>query len=79
MNLKDIHLLQNQILFYVMVKFVGYAMTLSTAQDLKGTSFSKVNTIIFDEFIIEEGQKKYYLQNEVVIFLNLLETIRKNA
>lgn len=50
-------------------------MTLSTAQDLKGTSFSKVNTIIFDEFIIEEGQKKYYLQNEVVIFLNLLETI----
>lgn len=54
-------------------------MTLSTAQDLKGTSFPEVNTIIFDEFIIEEGQKKYYLQNEVVIFLNLLETIRKNA
>lgn len=50
-------------------------MTLSTAQDLKGTSFSKVTTLIFDEFIIEEGQKKFYLQNEVLIFLNLLETI----
>lgn len=50
-------------------------MTLSTAQDLKSSNFSKVTTIIFDEFIIEEGQKKYYLNNEVVIFLNLLETI----
>ena len=53
-------------------------MTLSTAQDLKGTSFSKVKYIIFDEFIIEEGQKKFYLPNEVFIFLNILETIRKN-
>ena len=53
-------------------------MTLSTAQDLKGTSFSKVKYIIFDEFIIEEGQKKFYLTNEVFIFLNILETIRKN-
>lgn len=50
-------------------------MTLSTAQDLKSSNFSKVTTIIFDEFIIEEGQKKYYLNNEVLIFLNLLETI----
>ena len=79
MNLKIIYLLLNQIHFSAMAKFVGYAMTLSTAQDLKGTSFPEVNTIIFDEFIIEEGQKKYYLQNEVVIFLNLLETIRENA
>lgn len=58
------------------IKF-GYAMTLSTAQDLKSTNFSKVTTIIFDEFIIEEGQKKYYLQNEVFTFLNLIETIAR--
>lgn len=50
-------------------------MTLSTAQDLKSVNFSKVKKIIFDEFIIEEGQKKTYLQNEVFIFLNLLETL----
>lgn len=50
-------------------------MTLSTAQDLKSSNFSNVTTIIFDEFIIEEGQKKFYLNNEVLIFLNLLETI----
>lgn len=75
MNFQIIICILNLINFIAMMKFVGYAMTLSTAQDLKGTSFSKVSTIIFDEFIIEEGQKKYYLQNEVLIFLNLLETI----
>lgn len=53
----------------------GYALKLSTAQDLKSSNFNKVKTIIFDEFIIEEGQKKYYLKNEVFTFLNLLETI----
>lgn len=52
-------------------------MTLATAQDLKSTNFSKVKTIIFDEFIIEEGQKKYYLKNEVFTFLNLIETISR--
>lgn len=52
-------------------------MTLSTAQDLKSSNFSKVKYIIFDEFIIEEGQKKYYLNNEVFIFLNLIETIAR--
>lgn len=61
--------------FYVDNQIAGYAMTLSTAQDLKSTNFSKVKNIIFDEFIIEEGQKKFYLQNEVLTFLNLLETI----
>lgn len=61
--------------FYCDSNICGYAMTLSTAQDLKSSNFSKVTTIIFDEFIIEEGQKKFYLQNEVLIFLNLLETI----
>lgn len=52
-------------------------MTLSTAQDLKGSNFPNVTTLIFDEFIIEEGQKKYYLHNEVFVFLNLIETITR--
>ena len=63
--------------FYCDGEICGYAMTLSTAQDLKSSNFSKVKTIIFDEFIIEEGQKKFYLQNEVLIFLNLIETIAR--
>ena len=53
----------------------GYAMELSTAQDLKGSEFSKVKNILFDEFIIEKGQKKYYLKNEVNTFLRLIETL----
>ena len=56
---------------------IGYALQLSTAQNLKSVNFDGVKTIIFDEFIIEEGQKKYYLKNEVFIFLNLLESIAR--
>lgn len=63
--------------FYCDDSICGYAMTLATAQDLKSTNFSKVKNIIFDEFIIEEGQKKYYLKNEVFTFLNLIETISR--
>lgn len=44
--------------FYCNDSICGYAMTLATAQDLKSTNFSKVKTIIFDEFIIEERPKK---------------------
>lgn len=63
--------------FYCDGQICGYAMTLSTAQDLKGSNFDDIKTIIFDEFIIEEGQKKFYLTNEVVNFLNLIETIAR--
>lgn len=63
--------------FYCDNQICGYAMTLSTAQDLKSSNYDKVTTIIFDEFIIDEGQKKYYLHNEVETFLNLIETIAR--
>lgn len=63
--------------FYCNNQICGHAMTLSTAQDLKSSNFNKVKNIIFDEFIIEEGQRKYYLQNEVEVFLNLIETIAR--
>lgn len=63
--------------FYCDGEICGYAMTLSTSQDLKGSNYDGVTSIIFDEFIIEEGQKKYYLNNEVNTFLNLIETIAR--
>lgn len=72
------HILSNKgKYFFCDGEVCGYALTLSTSQDLKGVNFSNVKTIIFDEFIIEAGQKKYYLQNEVFTFLNLLETIAR--
>lgn len=54
----------------------GYGMTLSTAQSLKSSNFPNVKYIIFDEFIIEEGQG-HYLKNEVSSFLGLIETIAR--
>ena len=62
--------------FYIDDKIAGYSMTLTTAQNLKSTNFSKVKTIIFDEFIIENGQH-HYLKDEVVNFLGLIETIAR--
>ena len=62
--------------FYIDDKVAGYSMTLSTAQDLKSSNFSNVKYIIFDEFIIEEGQK-HYLANEVENFLGLIESIAR--
>lgn len=62
--------------FYIDDKICGYAFTLSTAQDLKSSNFSNVKYIIFDEFILEEGQK-HYLKNEVEALLSLIETIAR--
>ena len=52
----------------------GYGVALSTSAILKSTSFPKVKTIIFDEFIIDTGAYRY-LPNEVTKFLDLVETI----
>ena len=58
--------------FYIDDELAGYSVTLSTAQQLKGTNFGNVYYIIFDEFLIEEGQG-HYLKNEVLSFLGLLQ------
>ena len=62
--------------FLIDNKEAGYSMTLTTAQNLKSTNFPNVKNIIFDEFIIEEGQH-HYLKNEVENFLGLIETIAR--
>lgn len=60
--------------FYIDGNLAGYALTLSTAQDLKSANFDKVKFVVFDEFIIDEGVRKYYLSNECEVFLNFLES-----
>lgn len=60
--------------FMIDDKVAGYSFSLSTAQSLKSTNFPKVKTIIFDEFIIEEGQN-HYIKNEVENFLGMVESI----
>lgn len=54
----------------------GYCIPLSTSNILKSVSFEDVDTIIFDEFIIDKGCY-HYLQNEVVMFMELIETIAR--
>lgn len=53
---------------------IGYAAALSTAGILKSTSFNKVKTIVYDEFIIDKGLH-HYLKNEAEVMLDICETI----
>lgn len=50
---------------------MGYAFDLNSVEHHKSTSFPKVTTIIFDEFLSRQG----YLTNEFVLFMNTLSTI----
>lgn len=50
---------------------MGYAFDLNAMEHHKSTSYPKVTTIIFDEFLSRQG----YLQNEFVLFMNTLSTI----
>ena len=62
--------------FYIDEKVAGFAMTLTTAQNKKGSNFPEVKYIMFDEFIIEDDMH-YYLNNEVMSFLGLIESIAR--
>lgn len=53
---------------------IGYFVALSTAQTQKSVSYPKVQTIIFDEFIIEKGSFSY-LPDETTVFTNFYSTV----
>lgn len=53
---------------------IGYAFDLNSMEHHKSTSYPKVTTIIFDEFLSRQG----YLTNEFVLFMNTLSTIIRN-
>ena len=57
-------------------KLAGFAMPLSIANILKSSSYENVDTIIFDEFLIDKGNY-HYLQNEVVQLLDVIETVAR--
>lgn len=54
----------------------GYALQLSTAGNLKSISYPNVTTLVFDEFLLENGAQ-HYLKNEPWLLLNLYETIAR--
>lgn len=62
--------------FYCNNEVMGYAIQLSTANMLKSTAYPYVQSIIFDEFILEKGYIRY-MENEVNVFLNFYETVAR--
>lgn len=75
-SMKD-HILSNKNdTMYIDGKLCGYAMPLSVANILKSSSYEEVDTIIFDEFIIDKGNY-HYLQNEVIQLLDVIETVAR--
>lgn len=58
-------------------KVIGYAVPLSTANNVKSAIFNDVTTIFFDEFLISTkgASAQRYLPEEVPLFLGLMETI----
>ena len=61
-------------LLYYNKEVCGYAVALSTSNILKSSTFENVDTIIYDEFIIDKGTYRY-LQNEITAFFEIIETI----
>lgn len=56
---------------YSDVDIVGFTFALSSGEHDKSTSFPKITTIIFDEFITN----RLYLPDEFVLFMNTVSTI----
>lgn len=54
----------------------GFGFSLSTANNKKSISYPSVTTLIFDEFLLEQGNQRY-LPNEPEKLLNLYETIAR--
>lgn len=57
-------------------KIAGFAIPLSIANILKSVTYDNVDTIIFDEFIIDKGCY-HYLQDEVTALLETIETVAR--
>lgn len=54
---------------------MGYSVALSKAAQFKSASYPNVTTIIFDEFLIDTAGFQRYLKKEIMIFLDILETV----
>lgn len=64
-------------IFYIDGLEMGHADILSTQQNRKGTEEPNVDTILFDEFIIEKGMVRY-LPDEVSKLLGYMDSVFRN-
>lgn len=58
-------------------EIAGFGMPLSIANILKSSTYENVDTIIFDEFLIDPSSHYHYLRNEVVAMLETIETVAR--
>ena len=63
--------------FYCDGEVFGYAKRMTEAQDLKSSVYQNVKIIIIDEYPIEKN-KRYYLQNEGMILMGIIDSIIRN-
>lgn len=75
-ELKDHKFTNKKDTMYIDGELSGFAMPLSIANILKSSTYENVDTIIFDEFLIDKGSY-HYLQNEVVQLLDVIETVAR--
>lgn len=75
-ELKDHEFTNKKDTMYIDGELSGFAMPLSIANILKSSTYENVDTIIFDEFLIDKGSY-HYLQNEVVQLLDVIETVAR--
>lgn len=52
-----------------------YCMSLSESSSFKSAQFPNFDLIIFDEYIITKTRYNHYLQNEMILLLDLLSTV----
>lgn len=60
--------------FFMNKELCGSILNLSTSRMQKGAEFDNYTSIFFDEFLIDKGNHRY-LNDEVGIFLDLIDTV----
>lgn len=61
---------------YMNNKICGYGMSLRSAESLKGTDYSDVDTIIVDEFLVGDGGSRY-IKDEPMYLLSIIDSIAR--
>lgn len=77
-KLKDHKFSNKKDTMYIDGELAGFAIPLSIANILKSATYENVDTIIFDEFLLDStGVGYHYLKNEVIQLLEVIETIAR--
>lgn len=75
---RNVKIMKNEDSYVIMEEenFIGLAGSLSTFGKFRGSDFSKINYIVFDEFI--STQPRNTIKDEDELFYNMIETVMRN-